>query len=232
MITNTLLTANKEINKIQAESVNKENRKKYHGWYKSSITNNNNKKNLCQVTSCLEKEDWQMKEINRPALSHNRRHTRLPPCFFFFFTLLPFYFAGLLLLYKPLCFDSALYLYFKWLNYTGSRGENYGCFPLFLSTGTLWPLPGSNNPPSSLSFLHPSLLASLSLHLSYLPPLPQSPIFLDKRLAVAVWICDWEEIIAKWSCLWALCTASRQRMFLQVIFLLSLYTTRPPNRVS
>lgn len=37
---------------------------------------------------------------------------------------------------EPVCFDSALYLYFKWLNYMESCSENYGCFPLFLSAGT------------------------------------------------------------------------------------------------
>lgn len=48
------------------------------------------KKVRTKVTSCLDREDWQMKRINRPALSNNRKHTLLPRSFF---TSLPFYFA-------------------------------------------------------------------------------------------------------------------------------------------
>lgn len=92
---------------------------------------------------------------------------------FFFFFLPLFYFAlhppPLLLpmLNKALCCDSALYLYFKWLNYKGSRGENYGCFPLFFPTGTRWPLPGSNNQPPPPTRTPPTPLLRTSLHLSY-----------------------------------------------------------------
>lgn len=109
-------------------------------------------------------------------------------------------------LLQPLCFDSALYLYFKWLNYAGSCRENYGCFPLFLSAGTPWPLRGSNNSPSSLFspflFIHLSLFSS-SLTIST----PPSPI------NILLPFCDWEEIIAKWSCLCALGTESWQKVF-------------------
>lgn len=65
------------------------------------------------------------------------------------------------------------------------------------------------------------LSGPLSLHLSYFAPLPQSLLFFSLSVRFAVCICDWEEIIAKWSCLRALCTASWQRVFLQVILLLS-----------
>lgn len=129
------------------------------GW-QSNIKDKQTNTNLWQETSCLEREDWQMKRINRQALSNNGRHTLLPPCFYLSSILLC---SHLLLVYKPLCFDSALYLYFKWLNYMGSRGENYGCFSLFLSTGTSWPLPGSSNPP-------PPPLSSIPLSWPLSPP--------------------------------------------------------------
>ena len=71
------------------------------------------------------------KEDDRQSFSSSRRPTLLPPafipCFFLFSHLCP------PPLFPALCFDSALYLYFKWLNYTESCGENYGCFPLFFS---------------------------------------------------------------------------------------------------
>lgn len=70
-------------------------------------------------------------------------------------------------LLEPVCFDSALYLYFKWLNYVESCSENYGCFPLFLSAGTQWPHQGSNKAPSSffpsISFYPPVFFPTLSL---------------------------------------------------------------------
>lgn len=176
-------------------------------WWEKEYHNKQTKKNLWQVTSCLEREDWLMKRINRSTLSYNSRHACLTPCFFYLLSSI-FLCSLLLLLHKPLCFDSVLYLYFKRLNYTGSRGENYGCFPLFLPTGTPWPLPGSINPPPLFS---PSLPAS--------PPtcpiclLSHSRPFLLLNVGFAVCICDWEEIIAKWPCLLALCTASWQRVF-------------------
>lgn len=148
-------------------------------WWEKEYHNKQTKKNLWQVTSCLEREDWMMKRINRSTLSYNSRHACLTPCFFYLLSSI-FLCSLLLLLHKPLCFDSVLYLYFKRLNYTGSRGENYGCFPLFLPTGTPWPLPGSINPPPPLFSFPPGL----SPHLSYLSPLPQSPISLAKR-----WLC-------------------------------------------
>lgn len=56
------------------------------GGWKSSIKDK--QKNVWQVTSFLEIEDWQMKRINRPVLSNNRRHALLPPCFYLSFILL------------------------------------------------------------------------------------------------------------------------------------------------
>lgn len=100
----------------------------------------------------------------------------------------------------------------------GSCSENYGCFPLFLSAGTWWPLQGSNKPPSSFS--HPSL----SIHLS---------VFLLSHCCLHFFMInillpfgDWEEIIAKWSCLCTLGTASWQKNVFLVILLLS-----PHNRL-
>ena len=156
------------------------------GEWQSNIKDKQTNKNPWQVTSCLEREreDWRIrKRINRTALSNNGRHTLLPPCFYLSSILVCSLLPLLLLLHQPLCFDSALYLYFKWLNYTGSRGENYGCFPLFLSTGTPWPLPGSNNSPFFLLLLlllllHPLSPGPLSLSTCPIfPPLPPSAHF-------------------------------------------------------
>lgn len=79
---------------------------------------------------------------------------------FYLLVFSPFLFSCLSPNPQPLCFDSTLYLYFKWLNYIGSCGENYGCFPLFLAL--LWDSmtpPCHQSPPTSS--LHPSLLPSL-----------------------------------------------------------------------
>lgn len=120
-----------------------------------------------------------------------------------FFTTLPFFSPSLL---ELVCFDSALYLYFKWLNYTGSCSENYGCFLLFLSAGTWWPLQGSNKPPPPFP-IHLFLSTCVFFLLSHCRPhfFPLIYILLPFR--------DWQEIIAKWSCLCTLGTASWQKVF-------------------
>lgn len=133
---------------------------------------------------------------------------------FYLLVFSPFLFSFLSPNPQPLCFDSTLYLYFKWLNYIGSCGENYGCFPLFLSL--LWdsmtlpchqstpPLPSTNLfcPPA------PPVLLSSSF--------PSS--FLWKCSLYCVSICDWEEIIAKWACVWALFAVNWQRECLAAVF--------------
>lgn len=81
-----------------------------------------------------------------------------------------------------------------------------GGFYYFSPLGHQDPFPCSNNPPP---IPHPSILATLST----------CPIMFHSHSRQVFWInirflgCigDWQEIIAKWSCLWALCTVSWQK---------------------
>lgn len=190
--------------------MNKNNRKQEYNADWKSIWGQT-KENLWQVTQCLQREDWQMNRINRPAFPNNRRNTLftslfLPP---FHFTLQPpppttSHFALIQLciciLNDSITWDPAVKItdVFHYFSPLGHHDP---------SSAPITPLP----PTSFSSFLHPSLLASLSTCPICL--LSHSCPFFLINIRFAVSNGYWEEIIAKWSCLWALCTLSWQRVF-------------------
>lgn len=152
-----------------------------------------------------------MNRINRPASPTNRRNTLFTSLFLplFHFTLQPpppakSHFA---LIQLCICI----------LNDSITRDPAVKITDVFHYFSPL----GHHDPSSTPITLPPILTPSrlFSIPLSW--PLSTCPIFLlshsrpffliNIRFAVSNWY--WEEIIAKWSCLWALCTLSWQRVF-------------------
>lgn len=158
-----------------------------------------------------------MKRINRPALSNNRRHTLLHPCFF---TSLPFYFAASPSSSSfPTSHFALIQLCICILNDSITRDPAVKITDVFHyftplghhdpSLAPITPLPPP--PPSSIPLSRP-----LSLSLSTCPIFLLShsrPFFLVNVRFCCVYLCDWEGTIAKWSCLWALHTVSWQKVF-------------------
>lgn len=146
-----------------------------------------------------------MKRIKRPALLNNRGGTLLLPCFQPFF---PFYFTTsssttttghFALIQLCICILNDTITWDPAEKITGG-------FHYFFPLGHQDPFPGSNNPPP---ICHPSLLATLSTCPIMFHSHSHQFFLINIRFAGC--IRDWQEIIAKWSCLWALCTVSWQK---------------------